>query len=124
MSGMVTESPAGIERIIARIAPEWPDTIEVAAGWYPLLVELDAQLAALAPDYIIYQVKAKFGSLSFYAQPSDDVYDYNQVFQETIRAAEWKSIETCEECGQPARQYTIRMWTWTLCAAHAAEKSR
>ena len=92
------------------------------SGWYPLLERLDVTLTELAPDYRVQQVKTKFGSLSFYASPSDDPYDYNDTFNDAIRAAEWASIEVCEDCGAPAKQYVIRMWVWTVCDEHAAER--
>lgn len=113
--------PQGIRRIIARLDPGWPP-LEVNPGWYPLLEDLDARLAEIAPDYRVQQVKSKFGALSFFARPSDDPYDYSEEFAAAILAAEWASTEVCEECGAPARQYVIRMWVWTMCALHAEER--
>lgn len=110
-----------LQRIIDRFAPGWPPVLEVAAGWHPLLVELDRTLALIAPDYIVQQVKSKFGSLSIHASPSEDPYEYNEEFHEAIRAAEWRSIETCEVCGAPAKQYVIRLWVSTLCDQHLHE---
>ncbi|MGM7669130.1 hypothetical protein [Microbacterium sp. A93] len=80
-------------------------------------------LTAIAPGYIVQQVKSKFGALSFYAQPFDDPSSFDEDFTDAIRAAEWESIETCEECGSPARQYVIQMWVSTLCAEHAIAES-
>lgn len=117
---MTENYPPGVQRIVERIAADWPVVLDVNPGWYPLLEKLDTQLAAIAPGYVVHQVKTKFGALSFFAAPSNDPWDYNEPFNETIREAEWESIVTCEECGAPARQYTIRLWTWTLCADHAA----
>lgn len=119
---MGDEYPTAIHRIIARIDPGWPETVEVGAGWYPLLDRLDRTLAELAPAYRVQQVKSKFGALTFYAQPSADVDDYNESFNDAIRAAEWESVETCEDCGAPAEQYVIGLWVWTLCAMHAEKR--
>lgn len=116
---MPDEYPPEIQRIIARIDPGWPEVVDVGPGWFPLLARLDLALAELAPAYRVQQVKSKFGALSFYARSSDDPYDYNEPFKEAIRAAEWESTETCEDCGASARQYVIRMWVWALCAHHA-----
>jgi hypothetical protein len=33
------------------------------ARWYPLVISLDERLAAIDPDYIVHQVKEKFGTL-------------------------------------------------------------
>jgi hypothetical protein len=119
-TGAGSHYPPEIQRIVDRIAAGWPELVDVGAGWYPLLASLDAKLAVVAPGYVVHQVKAKFGSLCFYAQPSANPTSYNDRFNELIRQAEWDSIVTCERCGEPARQYTIKLWTWTLCAAHAA----
>ncbi|MGN8026198.1 hypothetical protein [Microbacterium sp. 22242] len=105
-----------------RIEPEWPAIIDVRSGWYPLLAQLDARLAALAPDYVVQQVKSKFGALCFYARPAADPSVYDEEFNETIRATEWESTSTCEECGASAKQYTIRLWVWTLCDDHLQAK--
>lgn len=115
---MTDQSPA-LRPLLARFEPSWPAVLEVGAGWHPLLVELDEALSRLAPRYVVQQVKSKFGSLSFYATPSPDPYHYDEDFQQAIRAAEWRSIEICEECGAPAGQYTMQLWVWTLCADHA-----
>lgn len=113
-----SDYPPDMQRLIDRIAPGWPPVLDVSSGWYPLLARLDARLSVIAPAYVLQQCKSKFGSLSFYAAPSDDVSDYNSEFNETIRAAEWESIETCEECGAPGLQYVIHLWVSTLCPQH------
>lgn len=78
--------PPEMQRLVDRIAPDWPPILEVDPGWYPLLSRLDARLSAIAPGYVLQQCKSKFGSLSFYACPSDDPSDYNEEFNKTIRA--------------------------------------
>lgn len=118
---MTEEYPPELRGLLARIAPGWPEQLEIGAGWYPLLARLDATLSVIAPSYIVQQVKSKFGALSFYADPSDDPSNFDQAFTDAVRAAEWESTETCEVCGAPARQYVIRMWVSTLCQRHAAE---
>ena len=118
---VIQDRPAELQCIVDRFAPGWPPILEVSVGWHRLLIELDQTLAAIAPDYMVKQIKSKFGALSFHAAPSEDPYDFNEAFQEAIRAAEWRSIETCEECGAPAKQYVIRMWVMTLCDQHFQE---
>ncbi|MBS1895821.1 MAG: hypothetical protein JSS88_00300 [Actinobacteria bacterium] len=113
-----SEYPPDVQRLIDRIAPGWPPILDVSPGWYPLLARLDAHLSTIAPAYVLQQCKSKFGSLSFYASPSDDVSDYDEEFNATIRAAEWESIETCEECGAPGAQYVINLWVSVLCPEH------
>ncbi|WP_345441475.1 hypothetical protein [Microbacterium gilvum] len=113
------ELPAEVRAIIDRIAPGWPEVLDVSPGWYPLLGRLNERLAAIAPGYVVLQCKSKFGSLSFHAQPAADPPIHVDEFSDVIRDAEWESIETCEECGAPAKQYVIRLWVVTLCDQHA-----
>ena len=120
---MNEEHPAGRERFVSRFASGWTPLIDVGPGWYQLLVDLDEDLARIAPGYVVQQVKSKFGTLTVHDNPSPDPYDYVDQFRETIEAAEWRSIEICEDCGAPAAQYVIRLWVWTLCPRHAREKA-
>lgn len=118
---MTEEYPPELHGLLKRIAPGWPELLEVGVGWHPLLVRLDAKLSVIAPAYVVQQVKSKFGALSFYADASDDPSNFDEAFTAAVRAAEWESIETCEVCGAPARQYVIRIWVSTLCLRHAGE---
>ena len=43
---------------------------DVPAGWEQLIVDLDARLAAIDPDYAVAQIKEKFGALRYYIDPS------------------------------------------------------
>ena len=96
---MIEEYPSEVHGLLKRIAPGWPDQLEVGVGWYPLLVRLDATLSVIAPNYVVQQVKSKFGALSFYADPSDDPSNSDEAFADAVRAAEWESTQTCEVCG-------------------------
>lgn len=118
---MPEDYPQQVQGIIKRIARGWPEVLEVGVGWYPLLERLDARLSVIAPHYVVQQAKSKFGALSFYAAPSVDPSVFDQAFVDAIRAAEWESVKTCEACGDPARQYVIKMWVSTLCHGHAKE---
>ena len=118
---MTEDYPPELHGLLKRIAPGWPELLEVGVGWYPLLARLDATLTVIAPNYVVQQVKSKFGALSFYADSSYDPSNLDQAFADAVRAAEWESTETCEVCGAPARQYVIRMWVSTLCQPHAAK---
>lgn len=81
-------------------------------------------LSGLSPNSVLQQCKSKFGALCFYAEPSDEPWSYGEDFNETIRSAEWESVDTCEECGAAgARQYVFNLWVSTLCAEHAAAMS-
>lgn len=58
-----------LQPLIDRIPAEqgWLPSISVPAEWHPVLLQLDRDLAAIDPNYIIHQVKIKFGSLRYYA---------------------------------------------------------
>ncbi|MFF1540101.1 hypothetical protein ACFVWL_08495 [Microbacterium sp. NPDC058269] len=118
---MTEDYPPELRSLLKRFAPGWPELLEVGVGWYPLLARLDAKLGTISPNYVVQQVKSKFGALSFYAGPSDDPSHFDSAFTDAVREAEWESIETCEICGASARQYVIRMWVSTLCPGHASE---
>ena len=61
---MTEEYPPELQGLLKRIAPGWPELLEVGAGWYPLLTRLDATLSVIAPKYVVQQVKSKFGALT------------------------------------------------------------
>lgn len=86
----------------------------VGAGWRPLITKLDEDLAGIAPDYEIFQVKEKFGGLRYYiGGVSPDVYD---EVHHLIGLAEEQSFRICERCGQPGRERSGG-WILTLCDA-------
>ena len=55
-----------VDPILKRIPIEWGRHIRCSEGWYPLIAELDANIAKIFPDYEIQQVKEKFGTLRYY----------------------------------------------------------
>jgi hypothetical protein len=64
-----------LRAMLMRVPNGWGRWICCDRGWYPLIVELDEQLRALLPDYIIHQVKEKFGGLRFDWGPGEDIDD-------------------------------------------------
>lgn len=110
----------------------------VKDGWKPLVRELDEKLKARWPDYTIQQVKEKFGTLRFYADPGIEFPDFpdseagaaahNQWYEDTIDAFhdliheyEAKTAEICELCGKPGKLGTSGYWWSTRCPACAPE---
>lgn len=118
------EHADALRRILARIPPRWGRRIDVGAGWYPLIIELDAALAEIDPAYVLYQVKEKVGGLGYYPQETDDLtVEGRDRCAVLIEEAEKRSGATCEMCGQPGSLHTNgRRWYRTLCAGHADEK--
>ncbi len=74
----------------------------VGEGWYGILEWLNEELAKLDPNYKISQIKEKFGTLRFYADPTADCTDTDK-FYALIDEAENKSEKTCESCGKPGK---------------------
>lgn len=99
------EYRAALAGILLRITDDGNRYISVGPGWYRLIVDLDAQLAAIDPDYPLIQVKQKFGGLRYYAHRSDSSHDRQAEFNAAIEAAERAASSTCEVCGaQPAQR--------------------
>jgi hypothetical protein len=61
--------------MLVRIPGGWGRWIRCERGWYPLLAELDAELAVLLPRYQIHQVKEKFAGLRFYWHSGERILD-------------------------------------------------
>lgn len=111
------EHTIALEAILRRIPDGWGKWISCDAGWYPIIVELDRDLAALDPDYELNQVKEKFGGLRFYAHSRNP--DLREAFAERIKQAEQAAGRTCETCGAPGELHDEFSWIRTLCYQHA-----
>ena len=66
----------------------------VGPAWADLVLDADAALAKIDPDYEIHQVKEKYGGLRYYCS-LDDLDEAITI----IRAAERRAERTCEHCG-------------------------
>ncbi|WP_102146082.1 hypothetical protein [Mycobacterium hubeiense] len=110
-----------LETILRRIPDGWGRWIGHDAGWYPIVVAIDQRLSAIDPEYVVHQIKEKFGTLRYYCAPSAEepgpsVLD---AFRAIIGDAERASAITCERCGEPGVLHEIRYLVKTLCAACA-----
>lgn len=85
----------------------------VGEGWWPLVERVHQRLLEIDPDYVLDQVKEKFGTLSYYATPSDGVA-YAELAQ-VIRAAQGLSAMICEWCGNVGELRRGSSWLLTLC---------
>ena len=85
--------------------------LECGKGWHPLIMRTHKKLIAIDPDYVVMQVKEKFGGLRYYiATGTDEMFDI-------IDAAEEESYHICEECGEPGKLRGDG-WLSTLCNKH------
>jgi len=92
------EHRAGIVEVLSRIPDGWGRWISCDAGWYPLITELGAKLAAIDPNYVVHQIKEKYGALRFYAETEAEG-PRGERFDELIEAAQKRSEHICEQCG-------------------------
>lgn len=93
----------------------------IGKGWYDIIRELDAKIAELYPDYVVDQVKEKFGGLRYYigAVPAD----INQQVYDLIAEAEDKAVVTCDVCGEPGKIGKTGKWLIaTRCEEHRNTK--
>jgi hypothetical protein len=69
------EHAEALAAMLRRIPDGWGRWISCDCGWYSLIVELDEQLRALLPNYVIHQVKEKYGGLRYYWEAGEHVDD-------------------------------------------------
>ena len=85
-------------------------------GWEEIVLKADRMLAHIDPDYEIYQIKEKFGTLRYYFGTTRG---YDTVEGEIMHAittwAEQRSQWTCESCGKYGELRDDRYWVVTLC---------
>ncbi|MBF6387140.1 hypothetical protein IU444_23725 [Nocardia farcinica] len=114
-----------LQPILRRIPQEMGQNIGTGPGWYPIILELDQQLAAIDSGYKVHQVKQKLSELRVYFEVSDTATDADyERMRALVRTAEEKAARTCELCGEPGRLWISRFGgIRTLCAdCAAAEK--
>lgn len=89
---------AEIVELLTRIPEGWGRWISCDAGWYPLITALGADLRLIDPDYVVHQIKEKFGALRFYAETVLEG-ERGERFDALIESAEATSVHICERCG-------------------------
>ncbi|MUM03453.1 hypothetical protein B5P44_01280 [Mycobacterium sp. CBMA 213] len=106
----------GLRRILVRIPDGWGRWISHESGWYPIIIDCDQRLSALDANYVVHQVKEKFGTLRYYCEPSGKASSaLADSFRTIIAGAERSSATTCERCGQPGQLHNRKYWLKTLC---------
>lgn len=92
--------------------------IDCFPGWAGLILDTDAQLAKIDPDYKVLQIKQKFGRLRYYFKPSKDslLPKMNRV---TVKA-ESISGGVCEICGARGQVQNLggSLFVQALCMKH------
>ena len=109
----------GLREILRRVPAEYGRYIDVGPGWYPIIVQLDRDLAQIDPGYVVHQVKEKFGGLRYYfaATRADLLPAMNRL----VGAAEEAAARTCEITGNAGVRMVKTGWYKTLDPAIAPE---
>lgn len=69
-----------------RFEDGWPKCVAVNDSWIPKLIELDAKLSKVVPNYTVCQIKDKFGGLRFYlSYPYDLLEELQDIVSEYER---------------------------------------
>lgn len=101
-SHIYDELRAQIDLIIAKMPDQYLKVAEIQPGWYQLVVDCDAELTAINPNYVPLQIKEKFGTLRYYhdlnASPE---YETWHAMGQVIMKYEKLSEQTCELTGLP-----------------------
>lgn len=99
--------------ILGNFHADYVPNFWIGPGWIPLIFDTHKQLSQIDNNYIVYQIKEKFGGLRYYAEPTEE--KNIQLFVSIINDAEAKSLSICEICSNLAQvrktNYTYR----TLC---------
>lgn len=83
---------------MSRFEEGWSVSISCDPGWDDLIASLDRELSEIDNNYVVHQVKEKFGGLRFYFDTQTDKRaEMNQV----VRKYEELSQKTCELTGEP-----------------------
>ena len=107
-----------IEELKKKIVPEYSKSIDVDEGWYQLVIDCDRELTGVDPNYEIYQVKEKFGTLRFYYIGGDNritpIVDFYESYTQYI----------CENCGSTVDVGSTSGWIRNVCQKHAKGSKR
>jgi hypothetical protein len=111
---------SALENILRRIPDGWGRWFSHDAGWYAITVACDQLLAAIDPNYVVHQIKEKFGTLRYYCAPSGEPRaEVYEAFDRVTSEAQRVSAITCECCGGPGDLYETRYRAKTLCTSCA-----
>ena len=111
------ENTDGLIAILMRIPDGWGRWISCDRGWDSIIVDVDRKLAKLDPNYVVHQVKEKFGGLRYYFEPTANIdEDTWKKMQRIVRKAEKLADKTCERCGN-TEKVELRNYAYvrTLC---------
>lgn len=86
--------------------------LELAAGWYPLVIQLMQELKEKGWNKVVGSIKEKYGELRFYADIDEE---------ELLDKYTELSTNICEVCGEEGTLKAANGWFKTLCEKHRQE---
>jgi len=92
---------ADLKPILDRIDPTFGRHIDCDEGWWELLIKLHNEVLLVDPEYRIFQVKEKFGTLRFYYSCSSP--HFGKQIDKIVARYERISALTCERTGKPGQ---------------------
>ena len=118
-SGMPPKNKDLPEQILKRFDAQDLPNAYCPIGWLNLVIELDAKLSEITPQYKIRQIKEKFAGLRFYADVPlyGDGSTQNQAHA-LITEYENESYSICDICGAGGKEVNLTGWMATRCEAH------
>ena len=98
---------------------------EIGRGWHPIVREMAIAIAEVAPGARCTQVKEKFGALRVYtwADPLTTT-EVRDAIRAAIDAAEARSLQTCERCGNLGQLIQNETWWRVRCPLHRDARAR
>lgn len=105
-----------ISLLLDRIPQGYGRYISCEKGWHNIIIDLNKDLSYLIPNYTLYQVKEKFGTLRYYIEYNGVPQNILEIVKKLISYAEYLSSTTCEYCGVRENvKLRERGWVKTLC---------
>ena len=95
----MTIYPENLSPILDRIDPTFGRVIDCESGWWSLIERAHKELVAIDPDYRVYQIKEKFGTLRYYFAMSSPIFA--EPMNAVVNYYERCSASTCEVTGKP-----------------------
>lgn len=120
---MTNQNPEEFKSVLKRFKDGYPAIIDCGPGWNQLIIDCDLELAALDPDYSIYQIKEKFGTLRYYFDTSPETSSGDRSYSPfrmkmnyIVGTYESVSAYKCETCGEMGADLTkVSSRYQTLC---------
>lgn len=107
--------PPGLDALVRRLGLSGIPTVNVNQGWWPLLRDVDAEIAAITPGYRVAALGEELGVLFLEVVPEDLTEDIENI----LEGARSASARTCEICAGRGSAYRQGDWLVTLCIDHA-----